>query len=85
MIASCSFTCPVLLIGSIQMCDIGVLVLDECHHAAANHAYAVVLEAFYHAQPPGLKPKVLGLTASPSDATALQELMSASLVAPSDM
>ena len=69
----------------LQMSNIAILILDESHHTAANHAYAVIMEAFYHARPLEVRPKVLGLTASPNNPLQLQEMLSSKLSAPSDL
>jgi hypothetical protein len=42
-----------------------LLVIDECHYATGNHAYAVIMKKFYHPTPVEDRPHVLGLTASP--------------------
>jgi hypothetical protein len=42
-----------------------LLVIDECHYATGNHAYAVLMKKFYHTTSPDKRPRVLGLTASP--------------------
>lgn len=55
-------------------CDIGLLVFDEAHHAADNHPYNMIMREFYDQCSPreafdvgsvGVRPYVLGLTASP--------------------
>jgi hypothetical protein len=48
-----------------QMSRFNLLVIDECHYATGNHAYAVVMKTFYHTTPKEQRPRVLGLTASP--------------------
>lgn len=48
-----------------QMSRFNLLVIDECHYATGNHAYAVVMKKFYHSTPKEQRPHVLGLTASP--------------------
>jgi endoribonuclease Dicer len=55
--------------------DVGLLVMDEAHHAADKHAYNLVMREFYDKLPPRsdspseideiMRPMVLGLTASP--------------------
>ncbi len=42
-----------------------VVVMDECHYCAGNHAYAIIMNKFYHTIPKEERPHVLGLTASP--------------------
>ena len=43
---------------------IGLLIVDECHHAVGRHPYAVILKERYASMGPGERPAVLGLTAS---------------------
>ncbi|KAH9889955.1 P-loop containing nucleoside triphosphate hydrolase protein [Cubamyces lactineus] len=54
--------------------DIGLLVLDEAHHATGRHPYNMIMRNFYSTLPPRtnltnpndrVRPMVLGLTASP--------------------
>lgn len=68
----------------LQMDNVGLLVFDEVHHCGKNHSYAVAQQAFYHAQAPGRKPRVLGLTASPgsSGLQVLQADTDSLIVAP---
>mmetsp|Transcript_4801 Transcript_4801/g.6866 ORF Transcript_4801/g.6866 Transcript_4801/m.6866 type:complete len:483 (+) Transcript_4801:176-1624(+) len=44
---------------------VNLIVVDECHHATGNHAYASIFQNFYHRLPKHQRPRVLGLTASP--------------------
>jgi len=44
---------------------INLLIVDECHYATGEHGYATILKNFYHRLPKDLRPRVLGLTASP--------------------
>lgn len=54
--------------GYIKMQQINLLVFDEAHHAKKNHAYARIIKDFYVAEEdPELRPRVLGMTASPFD------------------
>jgi hypothetical protein len=49
-----------------QMQRFNLIVIDECHYATGNHAYAVIMNKFYHAAPKDQeRPHILGLTASP--------------------
>jgi endoribonuclease Dicer len=59
--------------------DISLLVFDEAHHADKSHPYSLIMQEFYHILPPSygsssgiVRPKVLGLTASPSYGSNLQ-------------
>ena len=51
--------------GFVQMKDIALLILDECHHAKRKHPYAVIFDNYYRPAPPETRPKVFGMTASP--------------------
>jgi superfamily II DNA or RNA helicase len=48
-----------------QIRRFNLLVIDECHYATGNHAYAVIMNKFYHSTPKEECPHVVGLTASP--------------------
>lgn len=54
--------------------DVSLMVFDEAHHAVENHPYNCIMAEWYFHIPPrgtqpegllGLRPHVLGLTASP--------------------
>lgn len=47
------------------MRDVAVCVLDEAHHASGHHPYATVMTSFVANTPPHLRPRVIGLTATP--------------------
>ncbi|KAH9267538.1 hypothetical protein BASA83_009928 [Batrachochytrium salamandrivorans] len=53
--------------GFLNLSDhIGLLVLDECHHAWKEHPYRIIMRDFYHTIPSSNpRPRVLGMTASP--------------------
>jgi hypothetical protein len=42
-----------------------LVVIDECHYACGSHPYRHLMTKFYHTLPPGDRPHILGLTASP--------------------
>jgi hypothetical protein len=42
-----------------------LIVIDECHYACGKHPYRHLMMKFYHTLPPGERPHILGLTASP--------------------
>lgn len=52
--------------GFITMSQINLLVFDEVHHAKNKHPYAAIMKRFYP-RTDSVKPRVLGLTASPID------------------
>eukprot|EP00978_Attheya_sp_CCMP212_P047826 scaffold435733_cov47-Attheya_sp.AAC.1 len=49
----------------INLDEINLIVVDECHYAAGNHEYKVIFDKFYRKLAPAARPRVLGLTASP--------------------
>eukprot|EP00178_Gracilaria_changii_P000693 TRINITY_DN1090_c0_g1_i1.p1 TRINITY_DN1090_c0_g1~~TRINITY_DN1090_c0_g1_i1.p1 ORF type:complete len:1822 (+),score=202.99 TRINITY_DN1090_c0_g1_i1:3684-9149(+) len=52
--------------GIIDMQDLGLLILDEVHHATGNHPYSRIFVEFYHTIPEGRpRPRVFGMTATP--------------------
>ncbi len=67
--------------GFISMSKINLLIFDEVHHAKKGHPYAAIMRQYYP-RSKDIKPRVLGLTASPVDTgdldmhTAVQELES---------
>ncbi|KAF9084442.1 Dicer-like protein 1 [Mortierella sp. AD031] len=54
--------------GFVQMTRVSLLIFDECHHARKDHPFCCIMKEFYHIH--GLdrnqRPKVFGMTASPS-------------------
>ncbi|KAJ3218247.1 Dicer-like protein 1 [Dinochytrium kinnereticum] len=50
----------------IAMSEINLLVFDECHHARKNSMYNQIMSIFYVKCPQEKRPKVFGMTASPS-------------------
>ncbi|KJZ74550.1 hypothetical protein HIM_06146 [Hirsutella minnesotensis 3608] len=53
--------------GFISMSRINLLIFDEAHHTKKNHPYARIIKDHY-VREPGVRPRVLGMTASPVDA-----------------
>lgn len=51
--------------GYLKSEDIGLVVLDECHHAKDKDFYNLILKHFVHSKNPE-ELRILGLTASPS-------------------
>ena len=48
--------------GTINLNEVGLLIVDEAHHATGNHAYAQVGKLYRRARPDG---RILAATASP--------------------
>ncbi len=53
--------------GTIDLKDVGLLIVDEAHHSTGNHAYAQVGDLYLSTHPEAL---VLGATASPGSTEA---------------
>ena len=63
------FMTPELLLnclraGYLSIHQFKLVVFDECHHCTGSHPYMRIMIEFYHVNS-SLKPKILGLTASP--------------------
>ncbi|KAI1304584.1 Dicer-like protein 1 [Mortierella claussenii] len=52
--------------ATIKMSRVHLLVFDECHHARGNDPFAAIMTEFYHRTLKEDRPKVFGMTASPS-------------------
>ncbi|KAM3458327.1 hypothetical protein MY3296_000533 [Beauveria thailandica] len=52
--------------GFINMRQINLLIFDEVHHAKKEHPYAAIMKRYYP-RDNSVKPRILGLTASPVD------------------
>lgn len=48
-----------------QVRDVAVWVMDEVHHCCGFHPYAVLVSSFINSTPKHLRPRILGLTATP--------------------
>ena len=51
----------------VQMAEVALLVLDECHHCKKKHPANLIMQQFWHPSPPGARPRIFGMTASPVD------------------
>ncbi|KAL7957438.1 hypothetical protein V8C34DRAFT_325108 [Trichoderma compactum] len=58
-----------LTCGFISMSQINLLVFDEAHHAKRNHPYARIIKDHYMRLQQDARPRILGMTASPVDAS----------------
>ncbi|KAF9148519.1 Dicer-like protein 1 [Linnemannia schmuckeri] len=54
--------------GFVQMSRVNLLIFDECHHARKDHPFCCIMKEFYHVHEldHSQRPKVFGMTASPS-------------------
>ncbi|XP_067654681.1 uncharacterized protein [Haliotis asinina] len=53
-----------------------LVVFDEAHHCVKNHPFNRLLEGYHRPCPPELRPKVLGLTASPAGRDSVESTVS---------
>ncbi|KAF9162667.1 Dicer-like protein 1 [Actinomortierella ambigua] len=60
----------VLQHGFLKLMNIALLIFDECHHARNDHPFHNIMRNYYHTAPEESRPKVLGMTASPSSGSA---------------
>ncbi|KAF9112474.1 Dicer-like protein 1 [Mortierella sp. AM989] len=63
--------------GFVKMSRAHLLVFDECHHARKDHPFCCIMKEFYHDTPTHERPKIFGMTASPSLDTGSKLLHSA--------
>ncbi|KAF8932138.1 hypothetical protein EDD21DRAFT_378171 [Dissophora ornata] len=56
----------VLLHGFLTMSKIHLLIFDECHHTRKNHPFCRIMKERYYTTPDHERPKIFGMTASPS-------------------
>ena len=62
--------------GTIDLSEVGLLIVDEAHHGTGNHAYARVGNMYRSACDGHTTPKILGATASPgSDEKSIMEVI----------
>ncbi|KAG0287620.1 Dicer-like protein 1 [Linnemannia gamsii] len=54
--------------GFVKMFRVNLLIFDECHHARKDHPFCCIMKEFYHVSDleNSQRPKVFGMTASPS-------------------
>ena len=52
-----------------------MVVLDEVHHCTKNHPYNRLLSDHHLSLEPGMRPKLLGLTASPAGQSTKEETL----------
>ncbi|KAI9598092.1 hypothetical protein BDF19DRAFT_411427 [Syncephalis fuscata] len=56
-----------LLHGFLQIDQIAMIVIDECHHNKERHPYNEIMKEFYMTAPIHKRPKIFAMTASPLD------------------
>ncbi|KAI9728236.1 MAG: Dicer-like protein 1 [Chrysothrix sp. TS-e1954] len=61
--------------GFITMEEMNIIIFDEAHHAKKGHPYARIIREFYVPLAEGqLKPRIFGMTASPVDVDARDDV-----------
>jgi endoribonuclease Dicer len=53
-----------------------LVVFDEAHHCIKNHPFNQLLQEYHRKYPQNVRPKLLGLTASPAGRSTVQETVS---------
>ena len=48
----------------MQMSEIALLILDECHHCKKRHPANEIMQQFWHPAPASTRPHIFGMTAS---------------------
>ena len=51
----------------LSLSQVNLLVFDECHHATKSHPYNLIMNTFYNRCTEENRPKIFGMTASPSN------------------
>ena len=59
-----------LQFGHLRMEEVGLLVIDECHHTRQRSSYATLMKYFYQTCDEAKRPRILGLSASPVEEAA---------------
>ena len=59
-----------LVFGHLRMEEVGLLVIDECHHTRQRSCYATIMNYFYQTCDEAKRPRILGLSASPVEFAA---------------
>ena len=67
LVVTAGALCNYLRQEELRMSDVSAIVLDECHHVTGEHDYGKLLDIVARC-PDHLRPRVLGLTASPFNA-----------------
>ena len=51
----------------MQMSEVALMILDECHHCKKKHPANLIMQQFWHPAPARMRPRIFGMTASPVD------------------
>ncbi|KAJ4459916.1 dicer [Paratrimastix pyriformis] len=49
-----------------SLAEVALLCFDECHHTREDHPYALIMAQHYFTLPPAQRPKIFGMSSSPS-------------------
>ncbi|CAI5473876.1 unnamed protein product [Closterium sp. Yama58-4] len=78
---------PQVLVNLLQhaflsLSSVDLLIFDECHHTAKDHAYATIMKTWYFSMKQAERPLIFGMTASPintkgsgSEESCVQQLL----------
>lgn len=66
MVFTADFLINKFFIKSLFIQNCSLLIIDEIHHATSDHSFRRLIQDFYHKASPAKRPRILGLTASPS-------------------
>ncbi|CAI5510196.1 unnamed protein product [Closterium sp. Naga37s-1] len=78
---------PQVLVNLLQhaflcLSSVDLLIFDECHHTAKDHAYATIMKTWYFSLKQADRPLIFGMTASPintkgsgSEESCVQQLL----------
>ena len=67
LVFTADFLMNLLLNKTLYLGNCCLLIIDEIHHARDNHSFSKLIEMFYNPLDPDIKPRIVGMTASPSE------------------
>jgi superfamily II DNA or RNA helicase len=65
LVFTADFLINLLLNRTLYLGNCCLLIIDEIHHARDNHSFSKLIEMFYNPLDTEVKPRVIGMTASP--------------------
>ncbi|GIL92080.1 hypothetical protein Vretifemale_19562 [Volvox reticuliferus] len=66
VVATAESFCNLLRTGKAMLSEVDLLVFDEAHHCKEDHPYAVIMAVYNSMSQKAPRPRVLGVSASPS-------------------
>ncbi|CAF0737858.1 unnamed protein product [Brachionus calyciflorus] len=79
-VLTAGFLVNMLLLKKLYLEDCSCLIFDEIHHAKYGHHYVQIIENHYYKIDRKYKPRILGMTASPTSGTRDQNQMHQDIV-----